>query len=258
MSFLDSLVDIGKSAVNFFTGNSIGANIAKAAITGYTLSKITASINKDNNIDRSTRVDPGVRLQINPNPDQHIPVVYGRATLGGIITDAVLTNSNQTMWYCLTISERTGLTNLGTGSASSYKLHQVFWDDNTVLFESDGITVKALVDREGTVNSDVSGQIKVYFFAGNSTSPKVPETYTNGSLSNATALFPNWTANHTMSDLIFALVRVDYNAEKGVRGLGNIRFDIENSMSQPGDCLYDYMTNTRYGAGIDPAEVFSS
>jgi hypothetical protein len=36
-----------------------------------------------------------------------------------------------------------------------------------------------------------------------------------------------------------------------------MRFKIQNSMTLPGDCIYDYMTNTRYGAGIDPAEINS-
>jgi hypothetical protein len=61
-----------------------------------------------------------------------------------------------------------------------------------------------------------------------------------------------------MSDLVFAIIRLDYDAEKNVTGLGNVRFKISNSMTQPGDCLYDYMTNTRYGAGIDPTEIYAS
>jgi hypothetical protein len=30
---------------------------------------------------------------------------------------------------------------------------------------------------------------------------------------------------------------------------------MNNSMTQPGDVLYDMMTNTRYGAGIAPADI---
>jgi hypothetical protein len=33
-------------------------------------------------------------------------------------------------------------------------------------------------------------------------------------------------------------------------------FVIENSMKLAGDCLYDLMTNTRYGAGINPEEIY--
>jgi hypothetical protein len=30
---------------------------------------------------------------------------------------------------------------------------------------------------------------------------------------------------------------------------------MKNTMTLPGDVLYDYMTNTRYGAGIPEAEI---
>jgi hypothetical protein len=59
-----------------------------------------------------------------------------------------------------------------------------------------------------------------------------------------------------MTNLCFALIRIDYNREKNVTGLGDIKFVIENSMTKPGDCLYDYMTNTRYGAGISAEEIY--
>jgi hypothetical protein len=84
----------------------------------------------------------------------------------------------------------------------------------------------------------------------------VPRGYSNGSLLAAYALMPNWGTDHTMNDLVFALVRVDYNKEKNVTGLGTIDFKMKNTMTQSGDVLYDYMTNTRYGAGIDPAEIY--
>jgi hypothetical protein len=51
------------------------------------------------------------------------------------------------------------------------------------------------------------------------------------------------------------VVRVDYNKEKGIVGVGDITVNMSNSMTMPGDVLYDLMTNTRYGAGIDPADI---
>ena len=70
---------------------------------------------------------------------------------------------------------------------------------------------------------------------------------------------PNWaSATHAMNDLLFAVVRVDYNRDKNVTGLGDMLFHIQNNMYLPGDCLYDYMTNTRYGAGISASEIYTS
>jgi hypothetical protein len=61
-----------------------------------------------------------------------------------------------------------------------------------------------------------------------------------------------------MEDLIFVLVRVDYNREKNITGLADMLFHVTNSMMLPGDCVYDYLTNTRFGAGISSADILTS
>jgi 1-deoxy-D-xylulose 5-phosphate reductoisomerase len=58
-----------------------------------------------------------------------------------------------------------------------------------------------------------------------------------------------------MNNLVFAIVEVTYNKTKNVTSLPNMSFAIQNSMTMPGDCLWDYMTNTRYGAGIPASEI---
>jgi hypothetical protein len=86
----------------------------------------------------------------------------------------------------------------------------------------------------------------------------LPQGYTNATTYNAYGLMPTWTASHTMDELIFAVVRIDYNREKNVTALGDMTFVVENTMSRAGDCLYDYMTNDKYGAGIDPQYIYST
>ena len=113
-----------------------------------------------------------------------------------------------------------------------------------------------MVDRSGTVDKSIADQVSVYCFAGNSNTPALPENYTNSTLTNATSIMPNWTTStHAMNDLLFAIVRVDYNRDKNITGLGDMKFHIQSSMNLPGDVLYDYMTNERYGAGIPAAEI---
>jgi hypothetical protein len=46
------------------------------------------------------------------------------------------------------------------------------------------------------------------------------------------------------------------NKDKGITGLPNMRFHVTNSMTLPGDCLLDYMTSTRYGAGIPREGIY--
>jgi len=259
MSFLDDVLDVAGGVYDFFTGPSLGGQLARTALTGFALNQVVSSINKSNEQPQqatTATVDPGVRLQYDPDPNARVPVVYGRAALGGIITDAQLTNGNRTMFYCITLCEKTGV-KLSDSAQSAFSFKNIYWDDCALKFASDGITVSGWVDREGNYNTDMAGNIKVYCYNGSSTAGVVPYPY-SGSVPNAYSVMPGWTSNHTMSDLIFAIVRVDYNASANIKGLGDLRFDLENSMNQPGDCLYDYMTNTRYGAGINYTGIYAS
>jgi hypothetical protein len=147
---------------------------------------------------------------------------------------------------------------LGGGAASTFAFKDIYWDDTRLIFQSDGVTVAGYIDKSNNVCTDIAGKIKIYCFDGNSTSQTNITNYGLASTVNAYDVMPNWTSSHMMSDLVFAVIRVDYNATAGVKGLGKVKFKINNSMTQPGDCMYDYMTNTRYGAGIDPTEIYAS
>lgn len=259
MSFIDDIIDFAGGALDWYTGDSVGAQLARTATLGYVLNQTNKSVNKENSTPAATRTpepDRGVRLQINPDPNAKIPVVYGTAHLGGIITDAVLTNSNKTMWFCITICEKTGLTNIGRGAASEFIFEDIWYNDNRIVFKADGRTANYMVDKDSNIDYSIQDLVSIYCFAGNSTTPVLPDNYSSGGLVNAYTLMPNWTSSHSMTDLVFALIKIDYNREKGVVGIPDIRFQITNTMNQPGDCLFDYMTNTRYGAGIDPAEIY--
>lgn len=256
MSFIDDIVDFGSTVVKGFAGSGIGPALARTAVLGFALNQINSSINKQNNTTPSTPTESTNRVQQSPDTTKSIPVVYGNTFIGGIVTDAVLTNNNQTMFFCMTICEKTG-TLMSTGNPSEYIFDEVYWDGARVTFQSDGITVASITDEDGNTSTDLAGLVKIYCYAGSSINPVVPAGYTNGALSAAYGVMPSWTSSNMMNDLIFAIIRVDYDAEKSSRGLGTIEFKIRNSMTQPGDCIYDYMTNTRYGAGIDPSEIYS-
>ena len=307
-----------------------------------------------------TEPDRGARLQVAPDPTHKIPVVYGSAHLGGIITDAVLTNNNTTMYYCITLCEQTG-TVFSTGKDSRYSLNEVYWDDKRIVFQDDGVTAAYMVDRDSNIDYSIADLVKIYFFQSSyqSTDPgytitsymantaAVPHysvpigtgsknffyyqgqtnfgsnnttsrlvsgdrviitnhantqqtmtgTVTNSNIDCITAnitsytgtvgslvanatirsyisqqpvfgysltsrvygydIMPGWDSTYTMPDLVFAIVKVDYNKEKNLTGMPSIQFKMKNTMTLPGDCLYDYMLNTRYGVGLSPEEIKS-
>jgi len=253
MSFLSGILDIGKKII----GDDTGKALVKTAVLGYLLNRLRRNALKDN-APKNENIDGGVRLQIPPASDTKIPVIYGTAVTGGIITDAVMSNNNKRMTYCLTISERTG-TLLSTGAASAYVFKNIYWNDTRIVFKADGFTVDYVVDRDSNQDINLRDLVKIYCYAGNSSTVSVPEGYTNGSYPLAYTLIPGWTSTtHFMNDLIFVVIEVNYNREKNVTGIGDMRFQIQNSMNKPGDVIRDMLTSTRYGAGIDVAEVLTT
>ena len=253
MGFLSGLKNIGKSIFGFLGNNSLGAVLAKTVLAGFALNKLTKAINKENKAATTENIDKGVRLQIPPASSNKVPILYGKAHFGGVITDAELSSDNQTMFYVMTLAEKTGtLRSTSTGSAYTFK--DVYWNDQRCVFRSDGITVDYTVDRTGAFDRSASGLIQIYCYAGSSTAGTIPENY-SGTTPAAYSVMPSWTSNHTMTDLIFAVVKITYNRDKGITGLGNFTFEVENSMKDPGDVIYDLFTNDLYGAGIPPIGV---
>lgn len=249
MSFLRGLIKVG----SWISGASFSANLAKTAIIGYTVYRLNRNLNKANN--PTTNIDEGVRLQVNPSAENKIPIVYGAAFLGGIVTDAEMSGDNKTMHFCITISEKTG-TVFSTGAASTTLFREIYWNDQKITFKSDGVTIDFTQDRQGIIDRSLDGRARIHCYDGGSNNPVPVQGFSSQGLPAATAVMPSWTSqNQPMSNLVFAVVRVDYDRDRGVTSLGNLKFHIENSMTKPGDCLFDYFTNVIYGAAVPADEV---
>jgi hypothetical protein len=253
MSFLSGVADFGRSALGYLTGDSYGANLVRTAGLAYAVNRLSSNAIKSNN-SGTKNIDRGVRLQISPDSDSKIPVLYGQSYFGGNIFDAKMSADNKTMWYALALSEKTG-TPLSGGGSSSYTFNDVYRNNQRIVFKADGITADYAADVNGNFDRSIDGLFKFYLYAGGSTNGQVPQGYT-GTVPDAYTIFPDWTVGtHPANDLIFAIVEVSYNREKNVTGLGDMLFQVTNSMNQPGDVVYDYLTSTVYGLGIDPSEI---
>lgn len=254
MSFLSDIVDVGTS---IFGGNSLGASLARTAAIGATLYMLNRNTTGGTpGSDTAPAPDTGTRLTLAPNPSNPIPVLYGSAFAPGILVDAQISNENKRMHYVYAICEKTG-TKLSDSTASTFQFEDIYINDQRLVFKSDGVTVNYSVDRDSNVDYSMQDLVKVHCYAGSSSLPVAPEGYTLSSPASAYSVVPTWTTNHVMSDLIFAVVEVNYNKDKGVNSApSSVKFHISNSMILPGDCLYDYMTNERYGAGIPATEIY--
>lgn len=190
--------------------------------------------------------DPGVTIQLPPSTDNKLPILYGNAFTSGPIFDAAISNQNDTMTYCIALSEET---TTGTFSCS-----KIFMADDELVFS--GNTVVSHINPNQSNTTNYNGKIRVNIYQGGSSGSDVifPASGT-GSSTAASAIVPHWGANHTANNMVFAVIQMDYDAENGLAGLSPFTFKMKNSLSNPGDVLYDYLTNTRYGAGLTNAEI---
>lgn len=235
----------------WFKGNSISSSLAKTALLGYASRLLGNSTNPSSTGDNSI-VDKGVRLQLDPNTENKIPVLYGEAYFGGYITDAQLSTDYKKMTYVLTLAELTGYL-ASTDGPSSYSFEGIYINNNRVVFKSDGYTVDYTLDSSGNQDISASNLIKIYCYCDQT--GVQPMGY-SGSTPSPFDVMPGWSAGtHSMEDLMYIIVEVTYNRDAGISGLPNITVHAKNTMTLVGDVLFDYMTNTVYGASIPNTEI---
>jgi hypothetical protein len=244
-------MDFFSTAWSWITGKTLGPTLVKTALLGYASRLLYKSTESASTGDKEI-VDKGVRIQVEPSTDNRIPILYGEAYFGGYITDVQLAADYKKMTYCLTLAELTG-TKLSTSGATSYSWQGVYINGNRVIFKTDGVTVNYTVDSTGNQDISLRDLVKVYFYCDQT---GVQPTGYSGTTPSPFTTMPGWSnSTHSMEDLCYAIVEVTYNKDSGVGGLPDCKFHVTSTMTLPGDVLYDYMTNTRYGAGLDTSEI---
>ena len=190
--------------------------------------------------------DPGVSIQLPPATDNKIPILYGKAFTSGPIFDAAISNSNKTMTYCIALSEET--------QTGTFSVGDIYMNDVELVFT--GNTVTSHIDPNQSTATTYNGNVRVNVYQGGSSgSDVIFPTSGTGSSTAASAIVPHWGANHTANALVFAVMQVDYDAENGLTGLPQMTFEMTNSLNNPGDVLYDYLTSDRYGAKLTNADI---
>ena len=254
MSFLTAISsNINQIRQDIENTQGIPGLLSRSAITTLNNQFVNKFLNIEADPAPSKQPNPGVKITLNPDTTNYIPVIYGQAYTGGMITDAIMSADNLTMWYCLTISEKTGNKIDGTPSVFSFK--EVYFEGLRLDFKSDGYTVDRVYDEEGNSSDKYSGLMQIFPFNGNSNSPTNFTTESSGNSSLAYNLFPSWDGNKMMSNLNFVLVKVKYDAEAEIKDLKNLTFRVENSMKDIGDVLYDYAINGFYGVAIPESDL---
>jgi hypothetical protein len=180
------------------------------------------------------------QITVNPSTGNRIPVLYGTAYVPGIIVDARISNDSQTMYYIYALSEITG-----SGSVS---VDEVWMGEQQLNFSGSHEVVSA-VNADGTTDTNPAGYIDVWVYRERTTPIFGANTGT------ADSIVPGFTTDNKFGGLYFAIVRVKYAADRGYTTMPQMTFKMTNTLSNPGLVWYDFLVNSRYGAGIPSARV---
>ena len=224
------------------------ATVASFAVRAFLTIGISKLLNR--NSSSGAQATGGGRVPVNPNTENKLPVLYGTAFMAGAVTDAKISDNQTIMWYVFAISE---VTDTGT-----ITYDEVYWNGNKVTF--DGSTAKV---TKWTTNGDppqddtvVNDHGWIYLFTNGSSSG----VNTGGQTAIQILSDPDiplalrWTATCTMDKVAFAIVKIVFK-NPGITNMPTITAKMTNTLTKPGDVMYDYMTNSRYGCGIDPTAV---
>jgi hypothetical protein len=230
---------------------------AQAAMAAFAINLVASTIISKAfapNIDTPQSSNPGNRTQVPPAGDNKLPVIYGSAYVGGIITDLSITDDNQNLYYVLSLAE---VTNTETGGTpDTFTFGDIYFGGKKCIFDGTDLTkIVALLDEStGVQETNVNGNLFMYLYRNGSSSGVNTSLTAIEVMQNADLTY-QWDSSKLMSNCAFAILKITYNSEANLTGIQQTKFQLTNSRHAPGDCFYDYLTSTRYGAAVPVAGV---
>ena len=237
-----------------FAATVVGQIVAFAInmVASTIISKIFAPSAPDQSNLNAQQPNPGNRQQLPPAGDNKLPVIYGSAYVGGIITDMSISQNNQDIYWVMVLSEVTNSENGNT--ADVFTFGNVYWGGKLCVFGGNGYSVTGLTDESTGETQDITGYMDIYLYRNGSNAP-TNSSSTAIQIMQTAGLVYTWDNTKLMSNCAFAIIHLKYNADRNLTGLSQTRFEINNPRTAPGDCFLDYFTSTRYGAAIPLANI---
>lgn len=261
-----TLIAAAVTAFTWLTGETVLAYVARTVLfTG--ISRLIAK----RSLSQSSSSPASGRTQNAPVANNTLPVVYGTAFIPPTITDAKISTDQKYMWYVCAIAEVTD-----SSPGSNYTFGDIYYDGKIVTFDStDTSRVTKLTTNGDTPQEDtnVDGKLYIWKFPNGSSSgistgganaiTLLSDSSTGGGIpSNERWNGPIYsytegavTYSPTMTNTAFLVVRVEYNEDAGLTGLGQMNVEITNDLDKPGSVINDYLQNTRYGCGIPSDKI---
>lgn len=256
-----AVVGVFNAVAGWYAGLSAAAAFAVQTVVVFGVSKIMAK----RAMGGLSQAEGGARVQLPPATNNVLPVVYGKAFVSPVITDAKISADQKFMWYVCALSEHTDST-----TGSGFTFGDIYWNGNKLNGIS-GLSnnVTSWTNNAGQTDSKVSGFIKVYKFPNGSTSGTntgglsatdlLSDATTGGGIQSNirwnSSLYTSGGQSADMTNTCFIVVRVEYNQDADTVGLGSLTVELTNSITKPGDAIKDYLLNTRYGAAVPLSRI---
>ena len=236
---------------------ALGLRMLGSMMVSNVLNAVTAKDDgASNNPDNSSTSQPGNTQMIGAKTTNKLPAVYGKAFMAPILVDAKISTDNQTMWYVGALCEAP------TAGTATVTFGKVLWDGSTVTFGSDGRVTK-LTNPAGQEDTKIDGNLFIYFYNGSATPINGTTQTAYQVLQDSTIpAAARWTGNEKMNNTIFVIIKLVYSTDDAVTGLpGSIQFETniyQNGITdgyKPGSAMLDYLTNDRFGAGLESSDI---
>jgi hypothetical protein len=261
-----SLVAAAVTAFGWLAGETVLAFVARTVLfTG--ISRIIAK----RSLSQSNSAAASGRTQQAPVANNVLPVVYGTAFIPPTVTDAKISTDQKYMWYVCALAEHTDTT-----VSSGYTFGDIYYDGKLVTFDgTDTSKVTKLTTNGDTPQEDtnIAGKLYIWKFPNGSTSgistggSNAITLLSDSSTGGGIPAGERWngpiytyteglvTYSPTMSNTAFIVIRVEYNEDAGLSGLGQVQVELTNTITKPGDALKDYLLNSRYGCAVPLAKI---
>jgi len=151
------------------------------------------------------------------------------------------------LYFVLSLCEVTG------NGTDSITIGDIYYQGKKCVFS--GTSVTGLIDPStGITDTSCDGYLSIYTYSNGSNAPQ------NSSISAINLLQGNgltyqWDNSKLMTNTAFAIIHITYNQGARMTSLGQTQFQITNSRNSAGDVIYDYLTNTVYGAAIPANQI---
>jgi hypothetical protein len=237
-------------------GTSLVAKFALSAVLSFGVSKLLGNRAGSKAAGAESN---GARIQLPPGTNNKLPVTYGTAFLGSATTDAKISTDQKTMWFVQAVTE--------VPDGATITFNQIYYDNKLVTFGTNGAVASLTNNAQGSpqVDTKVANKIFIYLFPnGSSSGINTGGLTANQILSDASIpvsqrwngpIYTTGGQSPTMSNTAFMIIKLIYDEQAGVTGLGTLTAKVTCSITKPGAAILDYMRNERYGCAIPLAQI---